>query len=614
MATSAGDTVIGRVESATSRYLEPVHDRLLTLIQRHKDSNRAPFILMSPYLLFMLVFFAVPVVYMFVVSFFHNIPAGTMEPGFTVANYVTVFTTPLYMDTLYLTVEISLIATLITILISYPIAYFIVFSNWKYAGLLILAAIAPMLVGNVVRAFGWYALLDTSGLVNQIVTPFGVDYTLLNTKPGLIIAIASVLMPFAILILLSNLYSIDQDLLEAGQSLGGNPLQTFAYVTFPLSLPGILGATLISFVLTMGTFATAVFIGMPQVPMLAPYIYQIAAADLNWPLGAAMSFGLLGVSLSIVYVYSRVMAVGSDRRGVQFNLVSDDAATVGRERRFVGSGLFSVLPFDRRVVRGFTFGKVLLVAGLVGAFVFLLIPVIFAVVISFSQGLYVIPPETPTFEWYVDVISSAQWISSFTVSFQYSILATLMALVLSFSAAYGIGRYEFPMKQAINSATFLPLIIPQIILGIALLIFLNQFGLVGNILGLSVGLAVYATPFAAQSLLIAMNNFDQELEEAAKSLGADEIQTFFKVTVPCLLPGIVSAAILAFIISFANLQIAVFLQGPGMVPVPVRIFGQMQFGATPVIAAVATVNIAITLFAIAIIERLFGTAEALGYA
>lgn len=613
MAASTSEAVIGRIKSATVPYVVPVKERLVSAIQEHKDSDRAPFILMSPYLLFMLVFFMLPVVYMFTVSFFYNVPAGTMETGFTLANYVTVFTTPLYMNTLYLTVEISLIATLITILISYPIAYFIVFSKWKYAGALILAAIAPMLVGNVVRAFGWFALLDTSGLINQLITPFGIEYTLLNTKPGLILAISSVLMPFAILILLSNLYSIDQDLLEAGQSLGGNPLQTFAYVTMPLSLPGILGATLISFVLTMGTFATAVFIGMPQVPMLAPYIYQIAAEDLNWPLGAAMSFVLLAVSIAIVYVYSRVMDVGSDREGVQFSLVSNESASLGRERRFSGSGLFKALPFDHRVLHGITLGKVILVIGLIGAFVFLLIPVIFAVLISFSQGLYVIPPETPTLEWYAAVVESRQWISSFIVSFQYSILATLIALVLSFSAAYGIGRYDFPMKQAVNSATFLPLIIPQIILGIALLIFLNNFGLVGNILGLSLGLAVYATPFAAQSLLIAINNFDRELEEAAAILGADEIQTFFKVTVPCLLPGIVSAAILAFIISFANLQIAVFLQGPGTVPVPVRIFAQMQFGASPVIAAVATVNIAITLFAIAVVERLFGTAEALGY-
>ena len=200
------------------------------------------------------------------------------------------------------------------------------------------------------------------------------------------------------------------------------------------------------------------------------------------------------------------------------------------------------------------------------------------------------------------------------MSFQYSVLATVIALLLSFSAAYTIGRYDFPLKQVISSATFLPLIIPQIILGIALLIFLNRFGLVGNIAGLSIAVAVYATPFATQSLLIAIENFDDHLEEAAQMLGADEIQTFLRVTVPCLLPGIMSAAILAFIISYSNLQIAVFMQGPGIVPVPVRIFSQMQFGATPIIAAIATINIAITLFAIMVVERLFGAAEALGYA
>lgn len=608
-----GPTVLDKVKTRLNPLIEPLHERLLTFVQEHKDSRWAPLLIMSPYLLYMGVFFAIPVVYMFIVSFFTNVSTGTMEATLTLENYVEVFTTSLYVDTLFLTVEISLIATLIAILVSYPVAYFIVFSSWKYSKVLILAAVAPMLVGNVVRAFGWYALLDTSGLLNQIISVFGVEYTLLNTKPGLIIAIASVLMPFAVLILLSNLFSIDQDLLQAGQSLGGNPLQTFWYITFPLSMPGIVGATLISFVLTMGTFSTAVFIGMPQVPMIGPMIYQAAAAGLNWPLGAALSFVLLAVSLCIITIYSRVMDVGSSRQGVQYSLVSDESAEIGRERAFSFSGLLGKLPFDNRVVGTQTLGSLLLRMGLVAAFVFLLIPVIFAVLISFSQGLYVIPPETPTFQWYIEAINSGRWISSFVVSFQYSILATLISLALSFSAAYTIGRYDFPMKQAINSATFLPLIIPQLILGIALLIFLNQFGLVGNIWGLSIAIAVYATPFATQSLLIAMENFDQHLEEAAQMLGADEIQTFLRVTVPCLLPGIMSAGILAFIISYSNLQIAVFMQGPGIVPVPVRIFSQMQFGATPIIAAIATINILITLLAIMIVERLFGAAEALGY-
>ena len=93
----------------------------------------------------------------------------------------------------------------------------------------------------------------------------------------------------------------------------------------------------------------------------------------------------------------------------------------------------------------------------------------------------------------------------------------------------------------------------------------------------------------------------------------DEIQTFLKITFPALLPGLLTAAIFSFVVSYSNLQIAVFLQGAGMTPIPVRIFAQMQFGASPVIAAVATINIFIVLLAIVIVERLFGAADALGY-
>ena len=291
------------------------HERLREFIQTHKKESYAGYILAGPYLLYMALFFFVPIAYIFLVSFFHNVPAGTMEPGFTLENYIKFFSSDLYRNALWTTVEISILSTLFTIVVSYPIAYFIVFSNWRYSKALILLVIAPMLVGNVVRAFGWFALMGSSGAINQFLDIFGVDYTLLNTKPGLIIAISSVLMPFAILILMSALYTIDGEIIEAAYNLGGNQLQTFFYVTLPLSLPGVIGATLISFVLTMGTFATAVFIGMPQVPMIAPFIYSVASTDLNWPLGAAMSFILLAVSLLLVYVYTRIVDVDLGRGG-----------------------------------------------------------------------------------------------------------------------------------------------------------------------------------------------------------------------------------------------------------------------------------------------------------
>lgn len=291
------------------------HERLREFIQEHKDESYAGYLLAGPYLLYMTLLFFIPIGYIFIVSFFHNVPTGTMEPGFTLENYVKFFQSSLYRDALITTVEISFLSTLFTVIVSYPIAYFIVFSNWRYSQALILLVIAPMLVGNVVRAFGWFALMGSSGAINQFLDLFGIDYTLLNTKPGLVIAISSVLMPFAVLILMSALYTLDEEIIEAAYNLGGNQLQTFFYVTLPLSLPGVIGATLISFVLTMGTFATAVFIGMPQVLMIAPFIYNVASTDLNWPMGAAMSFILLAVSLLMVYIYTRVVDVELGRGG-----------------------------------------------------------------------------------------------------------------------------------------------------------------------------------------------------------------------------------------------------------------------------------------------------------
>ncbi|MDY6817561.1 MAG: ABC transporter permease [Halobacteriales archaeon] len=286
---------------------------------------------------------------------------------------------------------------------------------------------------------------------------------------------------------------------------------------------------------------------------------------------------------------------------------------VGRTKKFRGTQFLELLNLEVGI-GSVSLAQVLWILLLVSVFTFLLLPVVFAVLISFNPSdLYAFPPETITLKWYAEIFSRTTWVSSFIVSFQYSILATIIAIALSSAAAYAIGRFDFRFRNLLDAGTFLPLMIPQIILGLALLLFLNELGLVGNLLGMALALAVYATPYATRSILTTMYNFDRSIEEAAMNLGADEIQTFRYITFPALLPGVLTAAIFAFIVSYANLQIAIFLQGPGLIPIPVRIFAQMQFGASPVIAAVSTVNIAIVLLAIIIVERLFGAAEALGY-
>lgn len=596
-------------ESTTVRVREfgdGVYQRFLQFIQEYKETKYAPLILAGPYLLYLGVLFVVPVAYLFLVSFYTNTDFGTMEAVLTVENYVNVFTTQIYIDVIVNTVEISLISTVFTVAVSFPIAYFIVFSEFKYTKVLILLVIAPMLVGNVVRAFGWWTLLGDSGLVNQFLAFFGIQYTLMNTKPGLIIAISSVLMPFVILILMSVLFTLDPELIDAGYNLGGNHLQTFSYITFPLALPGIFASSILSFVLTMGTFATAVFIGMPQIPMIGPYIY-VTANNLNWPLASAMSFVLLAISLLLVIIYTRV---------VNLDAAETAAGTQtgnGRQKSFRFNSIFHALDFGYSIGR-WSLSGILMGLLLATTFLYLLIPVLFAIQISFNPSTaYAFPPAYLTLQWYVEVFTGGGWVSSFITSFQYSILASVIAIGLSAPTAYALNRFRFPGKDALQAGTFLPLMVPQIILGLALLLFLNELGLIGSVFGLSIGLGVIATPYAVQTMLATMHNFDDTVEEAAMNLGADEIQTFVRITLPGILPGLLTAAILTFIVSYANLTISIFLQGPGTIPIPARIYSQMQYGASPSIAAVATINIVIVTVAVVIVERYFGAAEALGF-
>jgi putative spermidine/putrescine transport system permease protein len=289
-----------------STFTAKPRDRVQTLIQEYKGDGLYPIAIASPYLIYMLALFVIPISYMLLVSFYSNIPGGTMESALTISNYIEILNSEVYRTALVSTVKISVLTTLLTIILSYPIAYSIVFSENRYSSVLILLVIVPMLVGDVVRIFGWLIVMREEGIASQILAIFNIEYTLLKTEPGLVLALTSVLMPFAILILLGSLYSIEKELIEAAHNLGGTRLQTFSYVTFPLSISGVIGATLITYVLAMGTFATAIFIGMPQVPMLSPFVYNAATTDLNWPLASALSFILLVTSLLLIYAYTKV--------------------------------------------------------------------------------------------------------------------------------------------------------------------------------------------------------------------------------------------------------------------------------------------------------------------
>ncbi len=254
--------------------------------------------------------FLAPIGWILRVSLDRAVPGGGIAPALTSANYVAFLTDGFRLREVGRTLTLGLEVTLITLVLTYPIALFLVRSPSRWRGLLITLAIAPLLTSAVVRTYAWIIILGHNGLVNSLLIRSGLVKTplpLVNNLTGVVIALVQILMPYMALALLSGFGRFDPDLEAAAMSLGASPLRTFGRVTLPLSLPGIATGSLLVFVLTISSFITPRLLGGGRVFLLATDIYEQATYTLNWPLGGAISMVLLVLSAMIIIVYTRLL-------------------------------------------------------------------------------------------------------------------------------------------------------------------------------------------------------------------------------------------------------------------------------------------------------------------
>lgn len=254
--------------------------------------------------------FLVPIGWILRVSLDRAIPGGGIAPDLTLANYVAVLTDDFRLREVGRTLALGLEVTLITLVLTYPIALFLARSRSRWRGLLITLAIAPLLTSAVVRTYAWIVILGRNGLVNSLLMRTGLvtaPLPLVNNLTGVIIALTQILMPYMALALLSGFGRFDPDLEAAAMSLGASPLRTFRRVTLPLSLPGIATGALLVFVLTISSFITPRLLGGGRVFLMATDIYEQASYTLNWPLGGAVSMLLLVLSAVIIVFYIRLL-------------------------------------------------------------------------------------------------------------------------------------------------------------------------------------------------------------------------------------------------------------------------------------------------------------------
>ena len=245
-----------------------------------------------------------------------------------------------------------------------------------------------------------------------------------------------------------------------------------------------------------------------------------------------------------------------------------------------------------------------------GVAAFLLLPTVLIVPMSFGPDRYLrFPPDGFTLHWYAQYFTDQDWIDSTVFSLEVAVLTALVATVVGTLVSLALVRGRLPGRSVIELLVMGPVIVPNIALAIAMFLVFDRLRLVGTIFGFVAAHTALAMPFVVFTVLAALYRFDADLELAALSCGASRIAAFRHVTLPLIAPGVVSAAVFAFIISFDEPVISFFISDLDRKSLPRKMFEDIDFNISPTLAAVATMLSALTVLALLAAHLLRSRAE-----
>jgi putative spermidine/putrescine transport system permease protein len=237
----------------------------------------------------------------------------------------------------------------------------------------------------------------------------------------------------------------------------------------------------------------------------------------------------------------------------------------------------------------------LLTAICIVAFAYLILPILVVVVAPLGDTAYLaFPPQGFTLRWYAAALDDTRYLGGFLTSLQIGAAVALLSTIIGVLAAYGLSRYDFPGRSLIEALFLSPLILPTLVLAVSLSLFFTRTGLLTGTGRLILAHIVVCTPYVIRVTLPVLRRFDRTLEEAAQNLGASPIQSFFLILLPVIKTGIIAGCVMAFITSFDEVVLALFLASPGEPTLPVMIYSAVQLGFEPTVAAVSGLLVILT--------------------
>lgn len=557
------------------------------------EALKNPALLLLPAVAFLAFIYLLPLIDLIRISF--------SGPSL-LAHFERVFAVPLYWESLVRTMQISLTVSFLCLLFGYPTALLIHRSRGIVQILVTTAIVLPYFIAILIRTYAWMVLLGRNGPVNKLLVGLGIlsePAQLLFNRGTVLLGMTAVLLPLMVLSIYSSVARLDQGLTRAALASGAGPIAVFWRVVLPLTLPGIGAGVLLVFVAAIGFFITPTLLGGPGDQMFAMHITQQADSVTSEGFLQALGVVLLVITLAVVGIAGRFMGLefiwGGRKLDEDAPKMVGSAKASGHSRRGIASTAadligWPLLRLSGHLPAGFGKWTVRLMGGAVVAI--LILPIIVVMIISFSSASYLtFPPPGFSLRWYEQFFSDSNWMRAFWTSLMVATVSACIAVTLGTSAAMGIVRSKIRGKSAIMLLLVSPIIVPPVVLGLSLYSLFLRFDMVGSVFGLAAAHAIGGLPIVVVILSAALQGVDPRLEQAASVHGASSLTVFRLVTLPAIAPGLAAATFFAFLHSFDELVLTLFLSSAELKTLPLMLWGDINYRLNPVLAVVSSLEV-----------------------
>lgn len=488
---------------------------------------------------------------------------ATFLRGLDLDNFIMLASDLFYGRSYLQSVQIAATGTALILLVAYPLAYGLTRAPMRWRSFLFTLVILPFWTSFLVRIYAWMTILKPNGFLDMGGQLLGLSpgtLALLNTDWAVLIGLVYSYLPFMVLPLYTTLDKIDDTLSEAARDLGASAGRCFSSITIPLSLPGVMAGCLLVFIPMVGEFVIPELLGGTGMAMIGKTLWTEFFNNQDWPLSAAIAIGMLVILFIPIVLLQRVQV----------------AAAMSETGGGSGQRHFSWV------------SKISVSLGL--SFIYL--PILLVIAFSFNDSRLVTIWGGFSFKWYGTLFQNVQLLDSAWLSFKLACLSATIATILGVLAALALVRIRiFFGKDLFNFLIMVPIIMPGMIIGLAFLLFFVAIGMPRGFYTLLLSHATFGMCFVVVIVQARLANFDRSLEEAAFDLGSSALQTFRHVTLPLILPAVLSGWALAFVLSLDDLIISSLTTGPNATTLPMRIFSQVRLGVTPEINAASTLMI-----------------------